>query len=311
MKILAAIFLALIIIFNMPEKADPKGQIPVKNREDKPPDNNHFSFGLIADVQYGDFKSAGTRYYRSSPDKLAAALASFRKDPVDFIINLGDLIERDYESYKPVLNAINSSGITTYHVTGNHDYSVEPRYLSRLPLLSGSREGYYSIVYRKFRFIFMNGNEISVYSSAGKTLIMQAEKYIAGMKKKGEINAIEWNGGIGSEQLLWISGQLDDAAASDQKVIMICHFPVAPENIHNLLNYREVLDKISKYHNIIAWFSGHNHEGNYVRLNNIHHVTFKGMVETKDKNSFAIIDVTDNKLIVKGFGREDTRELSF
>ncbi len=311
MKLLVAIFFASIIIFNMPEKKDHPGHIPVKKREDNHPDDNHFSFGLIADVQYGDFKSAGTRYYRSSLDKLEAALASFRKDSVDFIINLGDLIERDYESFKPVLKALNSSGIKTYHITGNHDYSVDPPYLSRLPLLAGSREGYYSIVYKKFRFIFMNGNEISVYSSANKTLTMQAESYIAGMKKKGEINAIEWNGGIGSEQLLWITGQLEDAADSDEKVIMICHFPVAPENIHNLLNYREVLEKLSKYNNIIAWFSGHNHEGNYIRVNNIHHVTFKGMVETKDKNSFAIIDVTDNKMTIKGYGREDTRELSF
>ena len=96
------------------------------------------------------------------------AVSVFRQDSVNFIVNLGDLIEGNYESYKPVINILNSSGIKTYHITGNHDYSVDSRYLSRLPVFTESREGYYSIIYKKYRLIFINGNEISTYAHADK-----------------------------------------------------------------------------------------------------------------------------------------------
>lgn len=311
MKILIAISVATILIFNMSDKKYPDVHVPGNEKHEVTDQKPLFSFGIIADVQYADRNPVGNRYYRSSLEKLENTLASFRKDSVAFAINLGDLIEIDYESYKPLLKAINASGIKMYHITGNHDYAVDPRYLSRLPVLTESREGYYSIIYNNFRLIFMNGNEISKYSSANKFVIRQADDYIRELRKKGEINAIDWNGGIGSTQMEWINNQLDEAADNSEKAIMFCHFPIAPENIHNLLNYKEVLGMLSKYNNIIAWFSGHNHEGNYCRLNSIHLVTLKGIVETKKSNSFAIIDAYRDRIMIRGFGRENSLELAF
>jgi manganese-dependent ADP-ribose/CDP-alcohol diphosphatase len=311
MKLLFAISVATILIFDMPVKNLPEPQYSINWKQNDLEQKPLFSFGLIADVHYADYNPVGNRYYRSSIEKLQEAITSFRDDSVNFIVNLGDLIESDYESYKPVLNEINSSGIKTYHITGNHDYSVDPRYLSRLLVFTESREGYYSIIYQKYRFIFINGNEISKYASANKTMIREADDYISKLKIKGEINAIDWNGGTSSLQLNWINGQLDESSDNSEKVILFCHFPIVPENIHNLLNYRDVYGIISKYGNIIAWFSGHNHEGNYSSYNKIHFVTFKGMVETKKSNSFAIIEVYENKITIKGYGREDSRVLNF
>lgn len=311
MKLLFAFSLATLLSSNMPELKNSgisdSANMKLVNGEEKP----LLRFGIIADVQYADCPSAGNRYYRSSAEKLEAAVSQFKKDSVDFIINLGDLIDRDYESYKPVLGILNSSGIKTYHITGNHDYSVDPRYLLRLPVFTESREGYYSIIFKKFRFIFTNGNDISTYSSNEKTEIRHAEELIAKMKMNREINAVEWNGGIGPEQLAWIKNQLDEAADNSEKVILLCHFPIAPENTHNLLNYKVFNDMLMKYTNIIGWFSGHNHEGNYASLNNIHFVSFRGMVETKKDNSFAIIEAYKDKLIIKGYGRENSMVLNF
>jgi manganese-dependent ADP-ribose/CDP-alcohol diphosphatase len=311
MKSLFAFFIAAVSFFHMQDQkfvaAPVFGTGSAGSGEDKP----LFSFGVLSDVQYADCSHIGERYYRSSIEKLEEALLAFRKDSVDFMINLGDLIEKDYESFKPVLNTINRSGIKTYHITGNHDYSVDPRYLSRLPVCNESRDGYYSVIIMNYRLIFLNGNEISTYVSSDKTRIKQAFEYIEQLKKNGDINAIEWNGGIGSDQQKWIISQLDDASAASETVIFLCHFPVWPVNIHNLLNYKEVNNILSKYGNIVAWLNGHNHEGNYDRLQNIHCVTFKGMVETKDSNSYAIIEVYNNRLIIKGYGRENSRVLDF
>jgi len=306
MNRLIAFSFAIIILFNMPSKNDSVG-LQLNNQGQKP----LFSFGIIADVQYSDYEPAGTRFYRSSLSKLREAVTVFKEDSVGFIINLGDLIDKDFESYKPVMNIIDSSGLKTFHVTGNHDYSVDPRFKKRLPVLQHTKEGYYSIVYEKFRFIFINGNEISTYISSNKASIKQANDSIASMKGKGEINAIDWNGGISIKQLLWIDNQVKEAAGENEKVFLICHFPVVPENIHNLLNYKEVLSVLEKYQNIIAWFNGHNHAGNYGNFNMIHFVTFKGMVETETNNSFAIVDVYKNKLWIRGFGREKSQILAY
>jgi len=291
----------------MPDKNHSGGLQPV-DQSQKP----LFSFGIIADVQYADHDPGGNRFYRSSLIKLREAVTSFKEDSADFIINLGDLIDRDYGSYKMVLGIIDSSGLKVYHVTGNHDYSVDSRFKKRLPVLpTSSKEGYYSFIYKNFRFIFLNGNEISTYLSNNKTAIKKAEDYIARMKDKGENNAIDWNGGISSKQLAWLTNQLNEATGKNEKVFLICHFPVVPKNVHNLLNYKEVLPILEKYHNIIAWFNGHNHAGNYGNFNMIHFVTFKGMVETEKNNSFALVEVYKNKIWIRGYGREKNQILTY
>ena len=69
--------------------------------------------------------------------------------------------------------------------------------------------------------------------------------------------------------------------------------------------------KIEKYQNIIAWFNGHNHAGNYGNFNMIHFVTIKGMVETETNNSFALVEVYRNKIWIKGYGREKSQILAY
>ena len=309
MKLLIAFSFAALLILEMAAR-----QFAVKSSAGDPNQDDRdnrplFSFGVISDVQYADKAPYGERNYRSSLVKLKEALETFSSNSINFIVNMGDLIDEGYESYKPVLNILNSSEFKCYHLTGNHDYSVDPRYLTRLPVFTESREGYYSIIYFDYRIIFVNGNEISTYAAPNSSLRREAEKYIADLKAAGEMNAIEWNGGVGDVQLEWIKDQLNEAVDNKERVIMICHFPIAPENIHNLLNYKSLIKLISNYPNIVAWFSGHNHEGNYYTANKVHYVTFKGMVETRRSNSFAIVDIYKNRIVIKGFGREQSRIL--
>lgn len=270
-----------------------------------------FTFGLVSDVQYCDCDPAGTRYYRQSPGKLREAVNSFSSDSVSFIISLGDIIDGGYESYKPVLDILDSSGMQVFHITGNHDYSVDDRYKKRLPLPMPGKEGYYSFKQMNFRFIALNGNEVSTYSPTSKSAIKKAEDYLAVLKDSGNVNAIDWNGGISSKQLEWLKSELDDATAKNENVFILCHFPAYPENIHNLLNYKEVNSLLMNYKNIIAWFGGHNHAGNYGNFNMIHFVTMKGMVETEFTNSFAIVEVYWNKIWIKGAGREKSQILAY
>jgi manganese-dependent ADP-ribose/CDP-alcohol diphosphatase len=179
-----------------------------------------FSFGIIADVQYCDCDPEGTRFYRNSIPKLRNAVNSLRQDSADFLVNLGDLIDRDYNSFKPILDIIDSSGMKTYHCTGNHDYSVENRFKRRLPVPLTSKNGYFSFVHKNFRFIFLNGNELSTYASSGKSAIKQAQNYIIALKNEGSINAIDWNGGVSPEQLSWLDRQLEEATRNNEKALL-------------------------------------------------------------------------------------------
>lgn len=263
-----------------------------------------FTFGLLADVQYADCESTGTRFYRNSLVKLKNSVDTFKKYSVSFIVNLGDLIDRDFKSYQPVMDILNTSGLRVYHCTGNHDYNVESDYRDKIPVPGYSETGYYSFSLKGYRLIFLNGNEISTYASNNEQIINEAENLIQKLKNEGSINAIDWNGGIGQGQLEWLDKQLVDAKANNEHVLIFCHFPVAPEDIHNLLNYREVLSHIENNKTIAAWINGHNHAGNFALLNGIYYLTFKGMVETETINSFSIIKVYRDKIIAEGFGNE-------
>ena len=270
-----------------------------------------FSFGIIADVQYTDSEPAGNRFYRSSPSRLREAVSEFRKDPVDFVITLGDLIDKDIKSFDPLLEIIDSSELSFYHVTGNHDYSVDRRSRKKLPSIFNPPPGYYSIIHKGYRLIFLNGNEISTYGAKNKASLKQAYALLDTLKKRGEPNALEWNGGISKKQLTWFEKQVTESEILNEKVLIFCHFPVLPENVHNLLNYKDIILIIAKHQNIIAWFNGHNHEGNYGYYNKTHFVTMKGMVESETQNSFARADVFRDRILIFGSGREISRTLTY
>lgn len=306
MRLFIISVIAIIISICMPDKFR-STDLKAENQDQLP----LFSFGLIADIQYCDCEPAGTRYYRSSVSKLEEAVRSFRTDSLAFVVNLGDMIEKDFESYKPVWSILDTAGFKIYHTTGNHDYSVEPRQKKRIPPLQSSKEGYYSFNYNNFRFIILNGNELSTYATSGKSVIREVNDYIMKLRNDREINGFDWNGGISSKQLLWLSDQLNKAEIKGEKVFIMCHFPVFPENEHNLLNWRDVLTILEGHDNIIAWFNGHNHAGNYGNFNMIHFVTMKGMVETEKTNSYALIEVYKNKIWIKGSGREKSQILAY
>lgn len=270
-----------------------------------------FSFGIVTDVQYAECEPEGTRFYRQSTTKLREAMNALIADSVSFVIDLGDLIDHGIESYKPVTDIFDSSGLKVYHIRGNHDYSVDKRYKKHLPVDMPSKEGYYSFVKDNFRFIALNGNEISTYAEVSKQFVTQAEKMIVALKDSGSLNATEWNGGVSARQLEWLKAQLDESVSKNEKVFILSHFPLLPESQHNLLNYKEVLALLGDYHNIIACFSGHNHAGGYANFNLIHFVTLKGMVETEELGSYSRVDVYANRIWITGSGRERSQILAY
>jgi len=269
------------------------------------------TFGIVSDVQYSDYDPVTSRYYRGSKVKLGEAVSQFKSDSAEFIVSMGDLIDKDFDSFKPVLDILASSGLKTYHIAGNHDYSVNNNQKNRLPLIDSTGERYYSFTKDKFRFIFLDGNDVSLYGASSRQTEQEAKDLLTLMRSRGEKNALDWNGAIGSTQLKWLKDELSTAVKNNEKVFLFCHFPVAPDDPHNLLNSSQLLDLITKYPGVKAWFAGHNHQGSFVKTGSTNFVTFKGMVETENENSFAMIRVFSDRLEIKGFGREISRTLQY
>lgn len=285
---------------------------PFDKRKNDIQDPPLLTIGIFADAQYADEESSINRYYRQSLARLKEAYDTFKNENANFVINLGDIINSDIDSYKPVMELIGSSGIETYNVTGNHDYAVVDGMKDKLPVLLKNPSGYYSLKTAKdFRFIFLNGNEISTYAYSDVSEVKKNKEYLDSMKAAGKKNAIDWNGGISKKQLSFLEKQLKQASKRNEKVIISCHFPVFPDNLHNLLNYEEVLQLLNRYNNVVAWFGGHNHAGNYGRSGLTHFITFRGMVETASANSFAIIRIYRDRMEIKGYGREPDRTITF
>ncbi len=272
-----------------------------------------FSFGIIADAQYCDCEPAIGRYYRKSTQKLADALQTLHQHKLSFILDLGDLIDREFSSFEAILQVYKQSKFRVHRTLGNHDYAVEDHEKQKVADLLGiPAPGYYDFVHLGWRFIVLNGTEVSTFAHPeGSAAEKEAQEMLSRLEANEAINAKAWNGAISTEQMAWLKATLQDASEQHQKTMVMGHYPLYPKDSHNLWNDEEVVNLLIKYPQVVAYFNGHNHAGNYGQKERVHFLNFKGMVETEQENTFAMVEVYDDRLSVKGFGREDSRELRF
>jgi manganese-dependent ADP-ribose/CDP-alcohol diphosphatase len=269
-----------------------------------------FTFGVMTDVQYCDCENAGTRYYRSSLRKLNEAVQTFNQKNVAFVTHLGDFIDHDFESYDTLNAIVKQLNSPLYQVLGNHDFSVKQEEIKKVPAILQLKNRYYSFARNRWRFIVLDGNDLSVYGNikTGK-IFDEASQRLENLKAQKVPNAQSWNGGLGEKQVRWLKKELASAAQKGEKVLILCHMPIMPENnSHTLWNDQEVRSLLEGYPNVLAYFNGHVHEKSYYTHKGTHYVTFKGMVE-KEENGYAIVEVYRDYLKIIGYAQEDSRLL--
>ncbi len=301
----SAYLILLILLFSIIQVMAQKNNNPIS-------ENPVISFGLISDVQYCNCLPGGERYYNNSLQKLNDCVNNFNKNHLDFVVNLGDLIDRDFTSYENIFNIFATLQAPINHVLGNHDFAVEKKRKSEINKKFGLKKRYYSKKIANYRFIFLDGNDISLYSKSKLNYkTWKAARIFRKLKRDGELNATNWNGGIGLKQKMWLDKTLKLSNKEGEKVIIFCHFPIGREgSIYNLWNHLELKEIIKKHNNIIAYISGHDHKGEYNYVEGVHYLTLKGMVETANTNAYAIIEIYSDHIELKGFGREEDRELT-
>ena len=270
------------------------------------------SFGILADAQYADVPAEGTRFYRESVARLGEAVEAYNRQELAFCVHLGDLIDRDWNSFDAILKPLKACRHPVKQVLGNHDFDVLEEYKTQVPERLGMPRRYYHFDLHGFRFMVLDTTDLSTYgnpalsreSAAARVALEEAEK--AGLPQ-----AKPWNGGLSVAQMAWLDRLCADAAGQNLKVILFAHHPVFPAHALNLWNSDELLALVARHPHVVASFNGHNHEGNFGEQEGLPFVTLRGMVETADTTAYATATLYADRLILTGHGRESSRELKF
>lgn len=271
-----------------------------------------FRFGIVADPQYAPVvpNLRSNRHYANSLWKLSEAIDTFNKEDLQFVVTLGDIIDRHWESYAHILPVYDQLKHKRFFVLGNHDYEVAADYLTSVVRTAGMPQAYYDFTGGGYRFIILDGNDVTTFAPPRNDPRREiAAKRLAELKAKGAINAEPWNGSLSDAQFSWLEATLKKAQSANEKVIVMGHYPVYPANQHNMWDSEKIVDLLTASPNVVVYFCGHNHAGNYGEAGGKYFVNFRGMVDTPTTTAYSIVDVYRDRLDVRGFGREENRTL--
>ncbi|MDD4514019.1 metallophosphoesterase [Massilibacteroides sp.] len=266
--------------------------------------------GLIADIQYCDCDTRGSRFYRNSLPKLEAAVDDINRENVDFTVNLGDLVDRDTENnLRAILSRLGNLEKMVYNTTGNHDYDgvVDNDALYKE---LGMPSAYYSFKKGSWRFIMLNTNEVASYANvAGTELESELTEMQERIRKTGRKNGASYNGGISRQQMNWLKQELETAQKKKEYVIVFSHHPLYAASGLTALNDLEILEVLASFSCVKAGISGHHHPGDFGTYKEIPFITTEGMIETENENAYGVLELTADQILLKGKGRTKSYDL--
>ncbi|MCQ4107109.1 metallophosphoesterase [Erwinia persicina] len=285
---------------------------PPRMRATHPADRT-LRFGLMADPQYADVDADVPKnlYYRHALHKLPKAIAALNRQPLDFVVTLGDMVDRHWPSYQALLPLYETLHHPHAMVIGNHDAQViSDRLTSAHTPPAGLPKSYYQFRLAGYRFIIFDGNDISLYCNQGNgDDRQQAKAMLADLIARQQPQGQLWNGAVGGAQFAWIEEQLKQARLLGETVVVFGHYPLAPHTGHILWNGGELADLLCRYQ-VRACFTGHDHRGGYVRRENTDFIIMKGMLDGAEDVPFAVVELLDGVLTVRGYGSEISRILT-
>jgi manganese-dependent ADP-ribose/CDP-alcohol diphosphatase len=167
-----------------------------------------FQFAVVADCQYCDQPTNRDRNYRSSLTHLKNCIKQCNTQDLKYLVHLGDFIDKDYKSFAPLLELSSQLKAPLYHVLGNHDFSVDDNLKASVPKLLKMPSRYYSFQVQDWKFIVIDGNDVSLHAYAkASPQHKQSMKIYKSMYSK----LPGYNGAIGDTQLQWIKDQLRES----------------------------------------------------------------------------------------------------
>jgi len=256
-------------------------------------------FGAFADSHYAEMVY-GDRHCEDSAGKLSACLEAYGGGDLDFLICLGDLIDkaddRDTElGYLTHMRSVLGGFSGDKHwVVGNHDVATLTK-SEFLEHCGSGRPAHYSFDVKGVHVVVLDGNchEDGSDFSAGNFSWDEA-----------------W---LAPAQLDWLRRDL--AAAHDLPTIVFCH-----ENLdhqlwnealdpHVLRNAEQVREALEAAGNVRAVIQAHYHPGRFTTQNGIPYLSLRAMVVGAglENNAHAVVSIhTDLRVAVQGFGKQES-----
>jgi len=243
--------------------------------------------GLITDLHHADKPPKGTRFYRESLGKLAEAAKQFATEKINFVVELGDIIDAadSVEVEMGYLSTVNReySAIAAdrHYVLGNHcvDTLTKAEFLGAI----GQEKSYYSFDRNGYHFIVLD----ACFRADG-------EPY-------GRHNFVWSDTSIPQLELDWLRA---DLKTNDQPVIVFVHQRLDVSDNVGVKNSAEVRAVLELSGNVLAVFQGHSHDNDLKDIGGIHYCTMKAMVEGSgvENNGYSVISIAaDNTIRISGF----------
>ena len=301
-----------------------------------------FKFGLIADIQYADavdgtnFQKTRVRRYKQSLDifKTAVKYWSTEVGDVAFSLVLGDILDGKTATLgiqpqcaDEILSISKSIDLPFKFCFGNHchySFSREEIYTKFCPKdadCSPEKLFYDWSPFDFWRFIALDSYDISMIGASSEENKDKALNMIKS-NNPNDIGAsgtwfhdlpfhkkrwVPYNGAVGPSQMNWLKDVLAKSKIDKEKVIIFCHQPIySPSKPQSLIwNAEEILATIQESGNVVAWFAGHDHDGQYaIDSSGIHHIVPCAPIECGEgENSFGHIEVFEDKLVVAWKGK--------
>lgn len=268
-------------------------------------------FGIIADIQYCDCETRGSRFYRNSLQKLDECVQDLNKEKVQFTINLGDLVDRDTpHNLDSILIRLDKLNAPLYNTTGNHDYDGVTDNDKLYKSLNMPNE-YYSFNKGKWKFIVLNTNEIAPYANVeGTEKKIELESILQKLEAEKRPNWASYNGGISSTQMQWLEQELEKAQEKSLNTLVFSHHPLCGVEGLTALNDLDIIELLSKFSVVKGVISGHHHSGAFDTYKGIPFITTEGMIETEAINAYGIVTINVDKIEIKGKGRTKSYTIS-
>lgn len=257
-------------------------------------EKNALRVGLVTDLHHADKPPAGTRHYRESAQKLAEAGEHFQQFKVDFVVELGDLIDAadSVETEQNYLTTINKQFAAIskdrHYVLGNHCVDT----LKKEEFLGGVEQerSYYSFDRNGIHFVVLD----ACFRNDGQPY--------------GRKNS-KWNdANIPAAELEWLEG---DLKANDKPVIVFAHQRLDVSTDHGVKNCPEVRRLLEASGKVRVVFQGHSHQNDLKDIAGIHYLTLVAMVEGSgvENNGYSVMEIATNGNIgIKGFRKQKTHE---